>query len=82
MGVMRLSTRCWDNNLIATEQTLVAAHLIHLIRLSARTPAFHADKTGSIPVSSTKQGETTPCPYKDVQNLNRVACETRHDGNK
>ena len=27
------------------------------------------------------QGETTPCPYKAVQNLNRVACETRHDGN-
>lgn len=26
MGVMRPDTRCQDNNLIATEQTLVAAH--------------------------------------------------------
>ena len=53
MGVMR-PQRIVDNNLIGREAT--ASQLIHLIRLSARTPAFHADKTGSIPVSSTKYG--------------------------
>jgi hypothetical protein len=34
-------------------------------------------QVGSIPTLSTKQGETTPCPYKAVQNQNRVDCETR-----
>ena len=43
-------------------------HIVSWVRLSARTFAFHVNKTGSIPVPSTNQGDAAVMVWQGTVN--------------